>query len=166
MFLVHIILGATVSAMEVDTSVDAGAPVVGGDGTNGDPSAAGGAGNDGSFGDPNEYYESEQFYEDLTNAARRAKAEEVLFEWKEQAEANGDDVSFYERHMADLEKFVQDNKDDLDRLLHEQDNNDDGNNSNKNKGKKAGKKRGHGEGEEKDEEELEDKETAGPALKK
>ena len=80
----------------------------------------GNAGGLGKYGDPNDYYESEQFYEDLRDAARKAKAEDLLLEWKDQAVEKGEDTAFYDKYLADLESFVADNKAKLDDILRDE----------------------------------------------
>ena len=130
-----------------------------------------------------DYFESDEFYEELEkakDAARKAKAEDLLLEWIEQAKEDGDDAGtrFYEESLADLERFVAENQARLDEVLKGEeldgmpnddtiDNLKQQQDRKKKKKKKKGKnKRGHDEAEDEDKEVLIDSEAAGPPGKK
>ena len=107
--------------------------------------------------DANLYYESKEFYDHLKNAARKALAEERLMEWKAEKQTKGEDYSFIDNFLADLDEFVRDNQKELDELLAQEESKPPSNNQRKKRGLDLDNK---------DEEELDDSDTAAPPEKK
>ena len=70
------------------------------------------------------YFDSNELLQDLNKAvdeARKVKAVEWLKEERQNAIDNGDDPGFIDARLADLESFVKEYSEDLDKLLKEDD---------------------------------------------
>jgi hypothetical protein len=118
---------------------------------------------------PIDYFQSAAFLFDLEksiNAARSKKAAEVLARWEDEARNSDDDtgLAWIEEQKNDIKKYVSDFRDELDRLLLEEDGFD-AKNAMDDGSKKTGK-RGSNYDDNKDEEELVDSELSGPPTKK
>ena len=106
--------------------------------------------------DDDNHSESVESYESMKKTARLEKAEDVLLEMMESAQANGEDTAFFAAQLADLDNFVRNNKEELDGLLE----------SDATKKRNNNKKRGIDDTNDDDHEVLPDSEAAAPAGKK
>jgi len=101
----------------------------------------------------------------IQHKCRLEKAEEVLLEMREQELVEGNDTGWVDDKIADLEKFVADNKEELDELIakdkDKDESNDDGSRGNKKRPVESADDKGKD-----DDTEMKESDSLEPAAKK